>query len=125
VYVRPFPNVDGGLWQISTGGGTRPVWSRDGAELFYLDASGLLTSVIVETRRSFGFGSPTKVLSTRYFSGFGGSGQAIAGRTYDVSADGKRFLMIKEVPGDQTTAAQAMVVTVNSGEELRARVRAK
>lgn len=34
VYVRPFPNVDAGRWQVSTGGGTRPVWSRNGRELF-------------------------------------------------------------------------------------------
>ena len=37
IYVRPYPAVDGGRWQISTGGGTRPLWSRDGRELFFLD----------------------------------------------------------------------------------------
>jgi serine/threonine-protein kinase len=35
VYVRPFPAIDSGRWQVSTGGGTRPRWSRDGRELFY------------------------------------------------------------------------------------------
>ena len=36
VYVRPFPKIDDGLWQVSSDGGTRPTWSRDGKELFYL-----------------------------------------------------------------------------------------
>src|SRR5258706_2718859 len=34
VYVRPFPGP-GGKWQVSTGGGVMPVWSRNGRELFY------------------------------------------------------------------------------------------
>ena len=34
VYVRPFPGP-GGKWQISTGGGVYPKWSRNGKELFY------------------------------------------------------------------------------------------
>ena len=39
-------------------------------------------------------------------------------RQYDVTADGKRFLMIKEGSGDQTTAAQNLVVVQNWMEEL-------
>ena len=39
IHVRPFPNVNAGHWQISNGYGTKPVWSRDGRELFYLDAN--------------------------------------------------------------------------------------
>ena len=30
VWVRPFPNVNDGRWQISLQGGTRPAWSRNG-----------------------------------------------------------------------------------------------
>ena len=47
VYVRPFPNVQGWRTQISTAGGTRAAWSRNGRELFYLDRDGSLTSVPV------------------------------------------------------------------------------
>jgi hypothetical protein len=57
---------------------------------------------------------------TRYFAGFGGSGQAVAGRTYDVSADGKRFLMVKENATGEP-AATSLVVVLNLGEELRKR----
>ena len=72
VYVRPFPNVDGGRWQISTGGGTRPLWARSGRELFYLDDNGLLTSVAVQTTPGFNAANPTRVLNTRYFAGWPG-----------------------------------------------------
>ena len=41
IFVRPFPALDSGRWPVSTGGGTQPLWSRDGREIFYLDASGL------------------------------------------------------------------------------------
>ena len=34
VYVRPFPNVDDGRWQVSTAGGAEPVWGPAGRELF-------------------------------------------------------------------------------------------
>src|SRR5262249_7341650 len=36
IFVRPFPNLDGGVWQVSTGGGNRPIWGRDGHELFFI-----------------------------------------------------------------------------------------
>ena len=48
VYVRPFPKVDEGRWQASSGGGTRPVWARNGRELFYLDLANRLTTVPVQ-----------------------------------------------------------------------------
>ena len=40
VYVRLFPAVDEGRWQISTGGGREAAWSRDGKELFYISPEG-------------------------------------------------------------------------------------
>jgi serine/threonine-protein kinase len=39
VYVRPFPNTDAGRWQVSNGGGTDPVWSPDGKQLYFLNGS--------------------------------------------------------------------------------------
>jgi serine/threonine-protein kinase len=118
VYVRPFPNVDGGRWQVSTGGGTRPVWARSGKELFYLDANNLLTAVAVETAPTFRAATPTTLFKTDYFSGFGGGGEAVAGRTYDVTPDGRRFLMIKDVEGGRAEAAN-LVVVQHWAEELK------
>jgi len=39
VFVRPFPGVDGGRWQVSTGGGQRPLWARSGRELYFESTS--------------------------------------------------------------------------------------
>ena len=71
VYVRPFPQVDSGRWQISTAGGTRPAWARSGRELFYLDASNTLTAVPVQTSGStFSAGKPAKVFDAKYAEPF-------------------------------------------------------
>ena len=51
VYVRPFPDVEGGRWQISTGGGRTPLWSRNGRELFYLSPANFMMGVQVEPER--------------------------------------------------------------------------
>jgi serine/threonine-protein kinase len=40
IYVRPFPNVGGGQWQVSTAGGSEPLWVRSGKELLYVGANG-------------------------------------------------------------------------------------
>jgi eukaryotic-like serine/threonine-protein kinase len=121
IYVRPFPDVDRGRWPISTGGGTRPLWARTGRELFYLDGDNLLTVVSVQTGATFSASTPVRMFTTRYFSGFGGGGQSVAGRTYDISPDGKRFLMIKDnLPADQLQTS--IVIVLNWVEELKARV---
>ena len=49
IYVRPFPDVNRGLWQVSRDGGTFPVWSRNGRELFYVTLDGTMVAVPVET----------------------------------------------------------------------------
>lgn len=121
IFVRPFPDVDAGRWQISTAGGTRPLWSRDGRELFYLTEGGSVMAVAVQLRPTFSAGSPKTLLEGPYFAGggpFGGND-----RTYDVSPDGKRFLMIKSSPA--FTAAPRFIVVQNWFEELRQRVPAR
>jgi serine/threonine-protein kinase len=115
IYVKPFPNVSAGLWRITTAGGTRPLWSANGQELFYIALDGALMAVRAALRGgtwSDAF-SPAKVLEGRYET-LGG----LAPRTYDVSRDGQRFLMVKEVPANQAAAPQIIVV-FNWVEELK------
>jgi serine/threonine-protein kinase len=113
ISVRPFPNVDSGHWTISPSGGTRPVWARSGKELFYLDGTNALTAVSVHTAPTFSADSPTKLFNGRYFFD-------PVGRSYDVSPDGQRFLMIKNTAsGDQTSTLPSMVVVLNWVEELK------
>jgi serine/threonine-protein kinase len=116
IYVRPFPRVDSGRWQISTAGGTRPVWARSGRELFYLDGSNLLTSVPVSASGpTFSAGQPATVFETKYV-------QSNPSRHYDVSADGQRFLMIKDGPVNPNTMPASLVVVEHWFEELTERV---
>jgi hypothetical protein len=96
VYVQPFPDVDAGRWLVSTqGGGSRPLWSRNGRELFFLTADmSHIASVPVTPGTTFTFGRPKDVVDVRRFvtSVLGGSGDG--GRTYDLSPDGRRFLVM-------------------------------
>jgi serine/threonine-protein kinase len=113
VYVRPLPNPQARRWQVSTGGGSQPVWSRDGRELFYLDGDGVLTGVPVRpTAAAFSSGNPARLLERAYFFG-------ATGRNYDVSSDGRRFLMIKEREADPATASDLVVVENWFGELKR------
>src|SRR2546425_6939148 len=53
IYVVPFPHTGAGKWAISAGGGTEPLWSHRGNELFYRDASGDLVAVEGNTNPTF------------------------------------------------------------------------
>ena len=118
VYLRPFPNVEAGRWQVSTAGGDRPLWARNGRELFYVTAGGLMT-VPIEPTNAASMGKPGRLLDDRYFFG----ALYFPGRTYDVSPDGKRFLMIKEAP--EESSPSRLVVVLNWTEELKRRVPAR
>jgi serine/threonine-protein kinase len=113
IYVRPFPDVNGGRWLVSTGGGTRPSWTRDGSELFYL-AGGALMRVAVDKGPGWTAGTATKLLEGPYFTSEGNPG-----RTYDISPDGKRFLMIKQAGSEQAVSPPQIIVVQNWHEELK------
>jgi serine/threonine-protein kinase len=112
VYVRPFPGAAGGSrWQVSDGG-RQPLWSRDGRELFFRGFDGSLMSVPVTPGARFEAGRARPLVEGGRYSG-GGSGGG--GRTYDVTPDGRRFLMLKQPPA---RAKPELVVVLNWFEEL-------
>jgi serine/threonine-protein kinase len=114
IYVRPFPNVGGGQWQVSTAGGRQPLWARSGKELFYVGSDGALLRVPVEASgATWNAGTPVKLLEGRYYTGTG------SGRAYDVSADGERFLMIKAPGGDSAPSSPSMILVQHFDEELK------
>jgi Tol biopolymer transport system component len=83
VYVRPFPG-NGGKWQISTAGGTQPVWNRNGKELFYVSADNKLMAVDVKADSGFEAGPPRALFDVHL--------KSVNGWKYDISPDGQRFL---------------------------------
>ena len=121
VYVRPFPAVDQGRWQISTNGGRAPLWARNGKELFYEAPDATLMGVpvdIVQGNASFAAGSPATLVAG---AGFYTRAANQLGRTYDVSADGRRFLRIKIQEGGagDNAAPQSLMIVQNWTEELK------
>ena len=118
VYVRPFSDLDkGGQWQISTGGGTQPRWSRDGRELFFCQGDTLM-AVEVETEPSFLPGTPKVLFRESHFLSF------VFG--WDISPDGNQFLIVKPATmADDKTAnhtSPRINVVLNWFEELKQRV---
>ena len=120
IYVRPFPNVVDSRTKISTSGGTRPAWARNGRELFYVKVDGTMVAVPIHPDAGdgrFSAGTPTSLFQGAYFV-------TQAGRTYDVAPDGSRFLMIKSAPSTNSSTVQ-LVVVLNWFDELKRLLPAK
>ncbi len=117
VYVRPFPDVNSGRWQVSVAAGSnRPVWAPNGRELFYVDLPGALMAVPVATGSTFTYGNATKLFD---WPTIGVAGQF---RTYDVSRDGQRFLMVKEAGDRKDAPSPTITVVLNWVEELKGKL---
>ncbi|HXG56129.1 MAG TPA: hypothetical protein VNJ03_12185 [Vicinamibacterales bacterium] len=110
IYVHPFPDLAGGRWQVSAGGGLQPVWGPDGRELFFRGPDRRLMVASVETQRSLILGTPAP-LPVELFA-------PAPGRPYDISPDGKRFVIIEE--GEPTMQALPQITLVlNWAEDLK------
>ena len=109
VYVQPFPEGPGRP-QVSSKGGRQPRWSRDGTEIFYVEGDALM-AVPVSTTPTFSAGRATQL-----FQGKGAF--ADRGHSYDVSPDGKKFVIIELMQGGRPPAIQ---VVENWYEEFRER----
>ncbi len=113
VYVRPFPNVEEGKWQISRDGGIEPVWAPRGQELFYRNGEAMMV-VGIKTEPTLTAGSPVVLFTGRYTSSRGDRAGIFS---YDISPDGQRFLMMKETDEDE---GQGQInVVLNWFEELK------
>jgi len=100
IYVVPFPGP-GGKWLVSTAGGDFPRWRRDGTEIFYLATDSTLMAASVNGKgSSFEVGAVTALFQMRR----GGPGWP-----YDVSPDGRRFL-VNALPEQQDTSTPITVV---------------
>jgi eukaryotic-like serine/threonine-protein kinase len=120
VYVQAFPGP-GAKVQVSSDGGTDPVWKRNGGELYYRSGDSMMT-VAVSTNPTFSAGRPQELWKGHYSPGMGSScgGPGPTSSNYDVTADGKRFLMVKDDDQDSATSRQ-IVVVLGWADELRPR----
>jgi DNA-binding SARP family transcriptional activator/Tol biopolymer transport system component len=114
IYVVPFPNTSAGKWPISTGGGTEPLWSHRGTELFYRDASGNLVAVEVNTNPTFSVGRTTVLFPAAGYTSRPFTPQ------YAVALDDRRFLMVRPVGSG---SPDNIIVVDNWFEELKAKSR--
>jgi len=120
IYAQAYPGP-GPKLQISIGGGTDPVWARNGKELFYRNGDNMMV-VEIRLQPSLAPGKPRVLWTGPYARGLS-SQCSPAGATnsnYDVTPDGQRFLMIQEEE-DALIATQINVVP-NWPEELKRQV---
>ena len=114
VYVRPFPDVDGGQWQVSLHGGVIPKWSHAGRTLFFRDLDGItLFAADVSTSPTFHPGQPRQALRVEPGSGL----DLRAG--FELSRDDRRFLMV----GHGAANTESQLVRIENGLSERPRSR--
>jgi len=113
IYVVAYPG-SGGKLQISTEGGTEPVWNPNGRELFYRSGNKMMV-VEVSNQTSFTASKPRLLFEGKFLL------TPATSPNYDVSPDGQRFLMVQAAEPEQQSATQINVV-FNWFEELKRRV---
>jgi hypothetical protein len=109
IFVAPFPGP-GGSVKVSAAGGSEPRWRRDGRELFYLAPDGKLMAVEVTPGSIFEAGAATPLFQTRRRVAVSSTDTF----SYDVSADGQRFLVSNDV-GEVTSSPLTVVLNWTAG----------
>jgi Tol biopolymer transport system component len=105
VFVQPFPLASGGKWKI--GSGSQPHWRRDGKELYYISNDSKIMAVDIATNPAFRVGTPTVLFPVPIWAG------ARFVSRYDVSADGKKFLINTLAAEPILTASTSITVVLN------------
>lgn len=106
VYVAPFPGP-GGRWQVSTDGGTQPLWR--GNEIFFLNDGKVWAAEALEKGPGVQLNTARVLFSAPY--------RGNPGHWYDVSRDGKRFVI--NVSAQPPQAGEPLTLVVNWTAELK------
>jgi serine/threonine protein kinase len=121
VYLRPFPDTDGGKWQVSENGGEGPLWAKSGRELFFVDANRRMVAINVSAGSSPGL-SARRTLFTLdedlFFSNLGFY------TPFDISPDDSRFLMAGQTRPSNSRGPTTFLLVENWFEDVRARMKA-
>lgn len=110
VFVRAYPGADQRT-QVSVGGGHDAVWARDGRELFYRNGERFFAVPVIPGAR-FAAGAPELV--------FEGPSLDSWAQSYDVSRDGRRFLVVHA--SDEERSPRRLHVVRNWFEEVKRKV---
>lgn len=100
VYVQSFPPKEG-RWQISTAGGTEPLWQREGKELYYISGDRLMSVDVKTSGQIFDAGIPKMLFEARLESTRRHS-------RYQIADNGRRILLNLPIE-----ASSPVTVTVN------------
>jgi serine/threonine-protein kinase len=115
VYVRPFPGP-GGKWQLSTGGGHFPKWSKNRKELFYgTPDNKIMVLTYTSSGDSFSADKP-RLWSPGQFTG------RLGNPNFDLHPDGKRFAVLKAPSAESQPAVNKVSFIFNFFDELRRKV---
>ena len=109
--MRPFPN-GAGQWQVSTGGGAFTRWASSGNELYYIAPDGTLMAVEVKAGAMFDAGAARPLFKSRRREHISSADLY----SYDVSADGQRFLVNTDV-GEVSASSLNLVQNWNAEME--------
>jgi Tol biopolymer transport system component len=118
VYVQPYPGP-GGRQQVSTDGGDEPAWARNGREMFYMapGTDGAIRMMAVDVALG-----PTFTVGKSRILFEGRNGGQVNIRGYDVTQDGRRFLMVQSKEQPPESPITEMVLVQNWFEELKQKV---
>jgi hypothetical protein len=106
IYVRPFQDgpASGSKFQVTTAGGNQPRWRGDGKELYYVSSDRKIMAVAVtNTGGAFEFGTPVELFEARLQT------FSFVRFSYDVSHDGKTFLLVTETETPNTNRINVVV----------------
>jgi Tol biopolymer transport system component len=115
IYIQPFPGASGRM-QASVSGGTQPRWRSDGRELFYVEESALMAISVSANGQALALGRPQQLFESPELASVN------TWPTYDVSADGQRFLTAS-VTAEEEAAPPTIRIVQNWLEEFRNRER--
>jgi len=118
VFVRPFPEVSGGKWQVSSGGGSAPLWAHNGRELFYA-ANGKMHVVRINPGPPFSAEPPRALFAIpeRVRAG------SLASGTFALTPDDQRFLMVRDNDWGDMAGTPTLVVVQGFLDDLRAKLK--
>jgi eukaryotic-like serine/threonine-protein kinase len=118
VFVRPFPDVNAGKWQVSSGGGGAPLWSHDGRELYYVK-DGSMYVVRIHPEPPFSAEPPRVLfaLPSRV------RGELLARGIFAITPDDRRFLMVRDDSWDDLAGTRTVVIMENFFDDLRAKMK--